>query len=133
MDVVRTVQTRYGLEPAGSHGVYSLDDYQFLPFYFGASQLAGSALEPKEIPDRAAMETNKDQYIFCAAIDHVNRVKTGHFSEHSNYLWNISQSVSNWKKVNEGLLKMYKAEVLNKFPIVQHLVFGTLFRFQADE
>jgi len=131
MDVVRALQMRYCMEPAGSHGVYSLDDYQFLPFYFGASQLAGSALEPRDIPDRDAMETNKNNYLFCAAIAHIHQVKTGPFSEHSNQLWNIS-AVPHWKKVNEGLLKMYKAEVLSKFPIVQHILFGTLFKFQSN-
>lgn len=29
-------------------------------------------------------------------------------------------------KVNSGLLKMYKEEVLNKFPVVQHFLFGNL-------
>jgi serine/threonine-protein phosphatase 2A activator len=54
----------------------------------------------------------------------IKKVKTGPFAEHSNQLWNIS-SVPNWSKVNSGLIKMYTAEVLDKFPVVQHILFGT--------
>lgn len=40
----------------------------------------------------------------------VLQMKTGPFAEHSNQLWNIS-AVPSWSKVNQGLIRMYKAEV----------------------
>ena len=108
----RKLQITYNMEPAGSHGVWSLDDFQFLPFIFGSNQLADQAkIEPRHFVEDNYIELHKDDYMFFGALKFITIVKHGPFAEHSNQLWNIS-SVPVWSKVNAGLIKMYIAEVL---------------------
>ena len=66
----------------------------------------------------------QDDYMFFSCLKFITSVKTGPFAEHSNQLWNIS-SVPSWSKVNSGLLRMFTGEVLEKFPVVQHVQFVT--------
>ncbi|XP_064649450.1 serine/threonine-protein phosphatase 2A activator-like [Lineus longissimus] len=124
--LMRKLQNTYNMEPAGSQGVWSIDDYQFIPFVWGSAQLLDqAAIEPRHIPEADRNVKWVEEYMFFQCIAHINTVKTGPFSEHSNVLWGIS-GVQFWSKVNGGLIKMYKAEVLPKFPIIQHVLFGSL-------
>ena len=47
-------------------------------------------------------------------------------------LYDISGVRSGWAKINKGMIKMYMAEVLSKFPVVQHFYFGSLFSWDQD-
>ncbi|XP_048005853.1 serine/threonine-protein phosphatase 2A activator-like [Leguminivora glycinivorella] len=127
LNTVRRLQKTYRMEPAGSHGVWSLDDYQFVPFIWGSAQLID---QPKIYPPVKFLEDDiidkyADEYMFLSCIKYIKEVKKGPFAEHSNQLWSIS-SVGSWAKINQGLIKMYKKEVLSKFPVVQHVMFGSL-------
>ncbi|XP_023324894.1 serine/threonine-protein phosphatase 2A activator [Eurytemora carolleeae] len=118
------------MEPAGSMGVWNLDDYQFVAFILGAAQLIkGSRVKPKSIAEPEIAEMLKNDYHFYACLAFINQVKTGPFHEHSNQLWNIS-AVPLWSKVFTGLIKMYRAEVLCKFPVIQHSLFGSIFTLE---
>jgi len=131
MDLARDLQESYRMEPAGSMGVWNLDDYQFVSFIWGAAQLSldRERFKPKAIsdPDMAEM-LRQDNHLF-ACLANIHKVKSGPFHEHSNQLWNIS-GVPRWSKVFSGLVKMYRAEVLSKFPVMQHVKFGAVFTLQ---
>lgn len=114
------------MEPAGSHGVWSLDDYQFIPFIFGSAQLAyHSPIDPVAFVENETIDKYKSDYMFISCIDYIRQVKTGNFAEHSNQLWSIS-AVPHWSKICTGLIKMYQKEVLSKYPCVQHVLFGSI-------
>lgn len=142
----RLIQT-YTLEPAGSHGVWGLDDHSFLPYLFGSAQYCPPILEqdetpiegslsnapdPADVTKAAAVERERKTNMYFSAIGFIYDVKKGPFWEHSPMLYDISGVRAGWAKINKGMIKMYMAEVLSKFPVVQHFYFGSLFSWDQD-
>ncbi|XP_055325926.1 serine/threonine-protein phosphatase 2A activator-like isoform X2 [Sitodiplosis mosellana] len=126
LQVVRRLQLTYSMETAGSHGVSSMYDDQYLPFIWGSAQLC--AKEPFE-PNRS-LETNvirrfKNEYYVIGCIDHFRQVNTDSFAEYSNPLWSTS-SVYSWVKINSILIENYEKELLAEFPVIQHVLFGSI-------
>ncbi|MCJ1309796.1 Serine/threonine-protein phosphatase 2A activator 1 [Agyrium rufum] len=146
LSLVRRLIITYNLEPAGTHGVWGLDDHSFLPYIFGSSQYApplegnqvpleGSrdgAPSPNDVTRTTVVERERKLNMYFAAIGFIYDVKTGPFWEHSPTLYDISGVTAGWAKVNKGMIKMYNVEVLSKFPVVQHFLFGSLFSFDRD-
>jgi hypothetical protein len=97
------------LEPAGSHGVWGLDDYQHLAFFFGASQLIKNdrGYTPDSIHSESTLTKDSEDFMYFGCIKFIKSVKKGvPFGEGSPILNDIS-AVSTWDKVTQGLLKMF--------------------------
>merc|ERR1712194_789385 len=131
MKVMRKLQTVYMGEPAGSHGVWGLDDFHALPFVFGSAQLTGMEDEvpTSEVFRDSIVKDYADSYLYVDAVRQVLIAKKGApFHETSPMLYNIT-GVPTWQKTYGGLVKMYRAEVLGKYPVIQHFLFGATIRW----
>lgn len=132
--LIRRLILEYNLEPAGSHGVWGLDDHFHLPYILGSAQIvditqpdrATPRFPPKSILRPHVIERERDTNLYFGAIDFIYKVKRGPFHDHSPILYDIT-GVATWHKIHRGMIKMYIAEVLGKFPVVQHFVFGSGF------
>ncbi|KAL8946142.1 MAG: hypothetical protein Q9183_007945, partial [Haloplaca sp. 2 TL-2023] len=80
----------------------------------------------------ATVSQERTKNLYFSAIGFIYDVKKGPFWEHSPMLYDISGVRAGWAKINKGMIKMYMAEVLSKFPVVQHLYFGSLFSWDED-
>lgn len=153
-DLVKLLILTYTLEPAGSHGVWGLDDHFHLIYIFGSCQLVDFAqlgkdeqvtgsnkdlvmnfrmgLTPSSILNVETLERERTKNLYYNAISFIRKVKKGPFNEHSPILYEVSAS-KNWEKVAKGMLRMYYGEVLSKFPVIQHFYFGGVFYPWKDE
>ncbi|GME73458.1 unnamed protein product [Ambrosiozyma monospora] len=108
-DLMKTLILSYTLEPAGSHGVWGLDDHFHLIYIVGACQL----VDFKEC--FIGIESTDDSEVSTSST-----TTMGHRGR-------------SWEKIAKGMVKMYYGEVLCKFPVVQHFYFGNVFYPWVDE
>jgi serine/threonine-protein phosphatase 2A activator len=121
------LQDSYRLEPAGSHGVWGLDDSSFLGYIFGSAQLRGITPsvpqglfadaylfhpDQTEIPVTAVLQPSlPPTNLYFLSVSRIHQVKIGPFHEHSSQLYSIATGVPSWNKVNSGLFKMYEVSL----------------------
>lgn len=129
LSCVRRLQTQFDLKPAGNQGAYSLDDYQFVAFLWGAAQLCYHApFKPKQLLDAETLAQWRSQYLIAGCVAFVASTKLGNFSTHSSQLWSVT-ALSSWTHVYHGIHNMYLKEVICQFHLLRHICFGRLMRF----
>jgi serine/threonine-protein phosphatase 2A activator len=127
---------QYRLEPAGSHGVWCVDDYALLPFFFGAAQLesVGGGLRPRAALDGEVSACYRQRYLIFEQACHLRETKAAHaaFEEACPILTDVLRLAKSWAVARRGLLQLWKCEVLGKFPVAQHFLFGATLAFQPS-
>lgn len=102
--IIRLYIKKFNIEAAGARGVWSIDDYQLLPFLFGSSENFDSPFRIMDIPSGIFHEA-------WAA------------KEAGGMLASVCEL--GWQEINVNLIKMYDREVLSKFVVTQHFIYSS--------
>lgn len=120
--VVRRLILTYTLEPAGSHGVWGLDDHSFQPYIYGSAQLSRAITDTEPMPTEGSLvrapkpaqvvkadyvEQERKRNMYFSAIGFINDVKKGPFWEHSPILFDISGIKDGWGKINKVQIAIF--------------------------
>lgn len=104
--VVRSFIHKFNIEPAGSQGIWGIDDYQILPYLFGSSELFGSSRNILELDSK---------YCYVESLQSTKNKDSLVLSSFRN---------KRWVDINRVLLNMYDTQILNKQVITQHFIYS---------
>lgn len=126
VNLMRRLIKTYTLEPAGSHGVWGLDDHFFIPYIFGSAQYAcavapsaptpvegsvADAPDPGDVVKHSQVSKYRSQNMYFSAVGFIFDVKKGPFWEHSPMLFDISGIKDGWGKINKVSSSLFKQHV----------------------
>lgn len=110
MEICFNMQNIYTLEPAGSHGAWSVDDYNLLPFVFGSSELTApdgeqteifNECDIKSVFNRDLVAKYKDSNLYMRIIHNINTVKSYELHINSPFISELhAKPMMTWKKLN---------------------------------
>lgn len=110
---------KYNLEPAGSHGVWGLDDYHFLSYVFGSAELFDC-----EDPFESLFEEKNKNLMFAKALIFCHTQKTRNryssFKIHSPMLYDLKNKT--WMHINTELINQYEKDVIKSTAVNQHFI-----------
>lgn len=148
----------YGLEPSAVYGNWGLDDYRSVAFLWGSAQMTGTevrhGLSPAAaLADVVAARRLRTGYVFMKCMDAVHRRANPEDDgeqepgqedgrrevrrrprplwSYSYQLWNLT-AFARWDRVNGCLIAAFRKDVLGRYGIVRHLIFGELLRFARN-
>ncbi|KAM0680062.1 Serine/threonine-protein phosphatase 2A activator 2 [Glugoides intestinalis] len=107
--LVRFYIHKFNIEAAGSKGCWSIDDYLFLPYLFGSSEMFHQILP-------------------------VDLVETGIFNEackNNNSPMLKSICKLSWPSINHGMFRMYEQNVLGMHVVTQHFIYTDILPSKA--
>ncbi|KAJ1458265.1 Phosphotyrosyl phosphatase activator [Pelagophyceae sp. CCMP2097] len=126
--VCRLVQTTYSLEPAGSRGAWSLDDYQILPFACGAAMHLDT-LQDEARSDFVSTDGTLECVegsMFSESLVFTASAKTGApFAETCPILHALNGRP--WRFIVNSVLGTYEREIIGKYVVARHIYFSSLF------
>ncbi|GAA5852361.1 hypothetical protein JCM8547_006754 [Rhodosporidiobolus lusitaniae] len=120
--VVEKLQRVFKLEAAGKMGVWGVDEHQHLVYHFGASQSRIHASNrPTSLLSSPTTSPSRISYLFLSSLFHLNS------SSPPASFASTSHSIA--PNDDDGLLKLYRSEVLHRLPVIQHFRFSAILRW----